>query len=510
MDECRLIYRRQFLLSREPITQLSYWNHFELRNKSHLYVHPDLNVCLKECPDRQLVLIGYIFDYQGTTKTDEDIIDDIMAKIDSFGSLVKILKRYAGQYAIIYINREVFNIIHDALGLREIYYCQSVNRVICGSQPNLLKEFGIPRITLTQDKNKKKFYEHDMKKVRAGRLWVGDETYFENVKHLLPNHYLDIRTLETCRYWPNEKIQNLELNVAVDLACNFLRGILKAACNRHDLMMAVTAGTDTRTLLAASKDIKDKIYYFINKHKSLSDRHPDIYVPKAIFQALGLPFHIHELDREVDEMFRNIFLNNVFMASELRLSVIYNVYFKQHSHRLNILGVGEIGRSFFGRRPKNLNGYFLARALKYKDSLYAIEKCQEWLDRTLPAAEEYGVDIMTLLYWEQHLGNWGVVGNSESDIAIEEFDPFNSHYLYETLLGVNKKFTKYGHNILFKEMIRNMWPVLIEFPINPPYRFYDRLRNWLIKYNLFDPIRNLVYKIDWLKFKVKQIREREL
>ena len=349
-----------------------------------------------------------------------------------------------------------------------------------------------------------------MKRVRAGRLWVGDETYFENVKHLLPNHYLDIRTLEACRYWPNEKIHNLELNVAVDLACRFLRGILQAACNRHDLMMAVTAGTDTRTLLAASRDIKDKVYYFINKHKNLSDKHPDIYVPKAIFKAIDLPFHIHEPNPEVDEMFKNIFLNNVFMASELRLSVIYDVYFKQHSHRLNILGVGEIGRGFFGRRPKNLNGYFLARALKYKDSSYAVEKCQEWLDRTLPAAEEYGVDIMTLLLWEQLLGNWGVVGNSESDIAIEEFDPFNSHYLYETLLGVNKKFTKYGHNILFKEMIRNMWPMLIEFPINPPYRFYDRLRNWLIKYSLFDPIRNLVYKIDWLRFKARQKRGREL
>ena len=45
---------------------------------------------------------------------------------------------------------------------------------------------------------------------------------------------------------------------------------------------------------------------------------------------------------------------------------------------------------------------------------------------------------MTGFYWEHMLGNWGTVGNSESDIAIEEINPFNSHLLYEIFLELKK------------------------------------------------------------------------
>ena len=138
--------------------------------------------------------------------------------------------------------------------------------------------------------------------------------------------------------------------------------------------------------------------------------------------------------------------------------------------------------------------------MKIKNSPYAVEQCQRWLDGTLPAARRFGVNILTLLLWEQLLGNWGTVGNSESDIAIEEFDPYDSHYLYETLLGVDKRYSKYGNSILFREMIRNMWPELLEYPINPPYKKSDYLRIILTKTGILAPLKSLTYKVDRLRF----------
>ena len=101
---------------------------------------------------------------------------------------------------------------------------------------------------------------------------------------------------------------------------------------------------------------------------------------------------------------------------------------------------------------------------------------------------------MTLLLWEQLLGNWGAVGNAESDIAIEEFDPYDSHALYEIFLGVDPALLKADHGLLFKEMIRRMWPELLAWPFNPPGKtMSERLAGWLKQAGLYGMLQQAKY-----------------
>jgi hypothetical protein len=500
MKEEILRFRRQFLISRSSISNLSHWNCLLLRNQYQVYSHPDLEVAVHEQSNRKAVLLGYIFDPIHPEKRNEDILATIMNESDTFVSFIQAIKYYAGRYVFIYMDDNSFNVIHDPLAIREVYYATAQNRVVCGSQPNLLAEFSAPRLDETSNPDIQNFYEYDMKKVRLGKFWVGDETFYSGVNHLLPNHYFDIANMRAKRYWPNQKLESIELNEAVERSCSFLQGIMKAASARYSLMMAVTSGTDSRTLLAASKDVKNKIYFFINKESPLSNKHPDIKIPCGIFKILGIPFHVHSVEGEVDKCFKEIFLNNTFMANDRILSTIYNVYFKHHHEKLNILGVGEIGRGFFGAEPQGLDGFYLARSLKYKYSPYAVNQCEKWLEAVRPVARACGVNIMTLLLWEQLLGNWGAVGNSESDIAIEEFDPYNSHYLYETFLSVDKKHAARGGRFLFELMIKRMWPELLSFPINPPYKASGYLKLVLKKLKLEKIIRELIYRYDRIKY----------
>ncbi len=499
-DKARLLFRRQFLLSRGLLPALSHWTHISLAGGLHIYAHPDLEVHKKEHSGRTLVLLGCIFDPFEPHQGNAEILTELAENAETSESLFDALKKRAGQFVLICLEGGEIMVLHDALGLREVYYCTSQNLIICGSQPNVVSEFSNPPLGISQDEGTRRYHDHDLKRLRAGRFWIGDETYYAEIKHLLPNHYLDVTALAAKRYWPREKLKSIGLEEAVERSCAFLRGVLLAASKRHDLMMAVTAGTDSRTLLAASREITGKIYYFINRHESLTDKHPDIYVPSAMFQKIGVPFHIHDLDGEVDAEFREIFLRNTFLATDKILPAIYGVYFKRHGHKLNVLGVGEIGRTFFGDAPINIDGYYLARSLKAKDSEYAVSQCQRWLADALPAARAHGVNVMTLLLWEQLLGNWGAVGNSESDIAIEEFDPFDSHGLYETLLGVDKAYARYGESVLFKKMINQMWPELLEFPINPPHGRSGYARFFLKKLGIYGPLKALLYKLDRWRF----------
>lgn len=490
-----LQFRRQFILTFVPMTLLAEWKCFHI-DQYYLYAHPDLVVNWVSDSKKTIALIGEIYDSEGPEKGNRDILNDILISADNINCLFLQLKNYTGCYALLYKNNQDAIILHDARALREIYYCTKNNQIVCGSQPNLVSKFSYPEIKPTTDPDLLDFCNNHLWDSR----WVGDETYYENVKHLLPNHYLDITRREASRYWPNEPINRLILEEAVSRSCTYLQGILKAIVHRHPAMMAVTAGTDSRTLLAASKAILDKIYYFINNH-GLGYGNPDISVPNKIFESIRVQFHVHDVPNDVDEEFRQIYFNNIFLANERMLTSIYNIYFKNHSEKIFILGVGEIGRTFYGKEPKKLTSFYMAYKLGYNNCHYVISQCEKILNEILPVARKYGLNVMALFYWEQRLGNWGAVRNSESNIAIEKIDPYDSHFLNEIFMGVDEKYRHYQDTpcIFFREMIRNMWPELLKWPINPPYTIRDKLTRLLIKVGVFELLKDITYLINYLK-----------
>jgi hypothetical protein len=498
----QLRFRRQFLLAKAPITPLPYWQCLQM-GEYYLYAHPDIEVQLLMDARKSMVLIGSIFDPAVPEKGSADILKDVGADVSNVEGLFTRIKRYVGRYALLYKDQKNAVILHDALGLREIYYCTKDHGVVCGSQPNLLVEFANPEIGRTRDPDLLEFYTRHLKDSRwnPNGKWIGDETYYEGVRHLLPNHYLDIHSREARRYWPNEPIKRLSLEDAVSKSCSFLQGTMRAMVHRHSIMMAVTAGKDSRTLLAASRSVKDQIYYFINNHRHMDRNHPDLSVPTKIFESIGVPFHVHEVPTDVDDEFRRIFLSNTFFASERILPAIYNVYFKDHSDKVNILGIGEIGRTRYGKEPKSLNSYRMAYKLGYKEDRYAIRQGEQILTELLPVARQYDLNALTLLYWEHTMGNWGTTGNSESDIAIEEFDPYDSHLLYEIFLGVDDKYTKYDEPILVREMIRAMWPDLLKWPFTPPGRSQDKIIKRLKRIGVYELLKELKYRAYYARYR---------
>ena len=117
------------------------------------------------------------------------------------------------------------------------------------------------------------------------------------------------------------------------------------------------------------------------------------------------------------------------------------------------------------------------------------------MQETKDVAKACNVDIMRLLLWECLLGNWGVVGNSESDIAIEEFNPYDSHYLYEILLSADQT-----QGDLFEAMFKIMWPELLEYPFNPPDSAKDRIKTMLSELGLMKRLKRARYRYDRWKY----------
>lgn len=492
-------YRRQFIITRKPIEALQHWTK-NIINGSFVYSHPDLSATVLETGSQVFILLGDWFDYENTEYSNYNILKNVSGSVLNYENIFEKIKIYSGNFVLLYADSKDFIAVQDSLSLRELYYLTNENQVICGSQPLIIKEFSNPKVIKTENDIINRFYEKEMPLVRNGRLWVGDETLFQNIKHLLPNHFLDINKKNVFRYWPRNIISRKSVEEIVEQSCEILQGTMKALTHRFNIMLAVTAGHDSRTLLAATKKIKNEIYYFINNRGRLKCNSPDIRIPKNIFRDINKPFHIHQVEKSVDETFKDYFFNNVFLAKNEMLPTVYNVYEKNHSNKVNVLGVGEIGRALWGDAPKVITPYYLAYVLNYKNSVYAVEQCSKWLKEVNNICTQYDININTLLLWEQLLGNWGAVGNSESDISIEEYDPFNSHLMYENLLSVNIK-SICNPEVLFHEMIKYMWPELLKYPINPPFGFVANVKQILKRLNVFVWIKRGLFHCYYLYYK---------
>ena len=65
------------------------------------------------------------------------------------------------------------------------------------------------------------------------------------------------------------------------------------------------------------------------------------------------------------------------------------------------------------------------------------------------------------------MGNWQSQGQLEWDIVQEVFTPFNNREIIDLMLGTKPEYRKGPDYILFKEVMRNLWPEVLSVPINP-------------------------------------------
>lgn len=159
--------------------------------------------------------------------------------------------------------------------------------------------------------------------------WPGRGSPFTGVEHLLPNHLLDLTRGTVHRYWPDRDLPLLPLNNAVEVVAGTVRGIMASAATRFDLSISITAGVDSRLVLAASRDIANRVTYVTVRQLSMRDDHPDIAVPAALLSRLGLRHEVIRVTPFVGPGFASAFRASTPLAHshyEADAAAIFSTY----------------------------------------------------------------------------------------------------------------------------------------------------------------------------------------
>jgi len=485
-----LYYRRQFILSSLPIEMQKNWKKVKLNESLNLTCHPDLECIDVKKGDIRLILLGFILNPYDPGLSNRQILEKLVSSITCFEELIKGVYSLAGRWVLIFISPSQFKIIHDAAGMRQVFYSFYNDQYVLASQPHVIAT----QLNLKRDKNQDILqFLNTLSTSNMEKRWIGDGTPYENVFHLLPNHYLDLKNKTCPRYFPEKNLEPIDLDTAIPIVCELLKGIITAISQRSNLTMAITGGWDSRTILSACKNIKNDIYFYIQKYQGMTDRHLDIKIPRKLLKQLGLKFHIHDCNHyDNNSEFFEIIKKNCFMLQTEKKLPLYYDFFSNFKHdQVNLSGVvAEMCRRPYGY------GVFtpvipekLAARHGFENDPYVTEVLKNWID-DLPdfLSEDFA---LVLDFMENSIGNWGAMFPTELDIALEEFYPFNCRELLCTCFSVDNQYKGKKESQLFRGIIQNLWPELLRAQFNIDFKTQILCKVKRIRNIFFHPLKSI-------------------
>lgn len=466
-DHERLVYRRQFVLGPRPLLGFASWKSVEIRDGICLTLHPDLNSLQIRSHDKSLTLLGYILDPLNQEADDSVVVKELLPQLCSESEPVKSLQsinRFGGRWILIADNGTDIRLVSDALAQRQIYYtCPQVQgKTWCASQPGILASL----LQLEPGKEAADFVETQKNGGQAEYWFPNNLTPYDEIKLLLPNHYLDLISGRAQRFWPCDKLGQSSIRAAAEAGADLIRGMVASAANRFPLEVLITAGWDSRVVLAATKGLDCGIRFFT--FVSESSNVVDVEVPAKLLPKLGRTHQTLRVPSSLDPTFKELYLRNVAAAHEVWAPIAQALYDFCRPSSLRVSGSGsETVRQQF--RPLISDGVtpeILAR-FAHAQSRFATDAFARWLAGT-PANR--GLNLLDLFYWEQKCGQWLAIGQVEWDMIGESFAPFNCRELLAVLLSAKERYRVPPHYKLYRILIKCLWPAALSEPINPHKR----------------------------------------
>jgi len=461
----------QFLLGSDFATGLSGWK-FHAAISRKLSLHPDLAHTRVVDGARELTLIGHMLDPFAPAAGNEEILLRLLGRYVNRTALIDATASLGGRWVLIAASEEEKFLYNDALGLRQVFYTAPHDKgdVWAMSQPGLCAEM----LALPPDPEAVRFTQSHVFLSHPEYRWPGEATAFKAVRHLLPNHWLDLKTGTSRRYWPVQPVAVVEYEAAIERLSVLLPGIIRAAAQRFELALALTAGLDSRLVLAAAREIRDRLSFVTVQQNKMQDDHQDLMVPARLLEGLGLPHEFIRASATMTADFSRVFKRGVYLAHDHYGPDAEAIL--MHFSRIKAILTGsgaEVGRCSFRKElpfseSRTVTPANLAALQRMGNEPFALRHFEHWLN---DAAPRHNVKLLDLFEWEQGHGNWLAMTQLEFDIAwCEIITPYNCREVLTTLLGVDERYRSAPDYILFKRLIAKLWPELLGEPINPPPR----------------------------------------
>lgn len=435
---------RQFIVSRRPVPTAEKWKVDRLLGW-HLQYHPELSFCPIDSSDGNSIgwLIGF--------PTCEGTVVRNRFQLDRLSDLYQL----GGPWNAFLLDRGQVYI--DSFGHAPLVYSEEAQVVT--TNPELVPGASInePLVALMN--------------VPADNNWFPfGLTPRKGVSRVLPNHYLDLHAWQAKRHWPGNNTCRKPISVegAAHVVARVIKQNVEAVRPYFRLLLPLTAGSDSRMILACLREQVDQIQCFTH------DSHPvtgllDFELASEIARRHDLN-HTAFQSQPATEKEKQIWLERTgrSLAGGERLPSFQN----QNANLTKLAGVG--GGLLKGSRYRHHANPPLLRYDRLKSHPSAQDLLEElklpynqtvlcaanrWLEGL---SDQEPATIWDLLSNEQRIGCWhGPIPFGDRHVILW---PLAHRDVLDVVLrlGPEEKIRRTVH----QRVIENEWPDLLDLPVN--------------------------------------------
>lgn len=310
--------------------------------------------------------------------------------------------------------------------VREPFFTTEEDGVALASQPGLLTRLPAVRRDEALERG---FHSAD----NRADSWPLTLTPFRTVRQLLPNHHLELDGGEVQRFWPRQPLASQSPTVAAALCRTELTGTIDALVRRGNCALPLTGGIDSRALLAAAGENRERL-----RLTRVTGYHLPFYdalIPRKLARRIHAPLHVVRARRAPDSIRRFVSVNTSGLWWDPADYMIHS--FRSIDCDYLLLGqCSEITRCFYypsGDPPDQATAEWLAQQAKFGRNSIAIGEIDDWLQRLPESAMSLVAD---LFYWEHRVGNWAAMLATALDSFFTPVFPYNNRRLLATMLGL--------------------------------------------------------------------------
>ena len=475
----------QYILCQNATNVPSTW---QTKNYGNWYLGHDKSLPVGELQDTNSKFIGWLLGYPIDRKG--NLINHLKLNIaaesdDLISKFETSIYELGGRFVAVLLSQTTSRLYLDPIGSLATVYCPQ--QQIVASTTTLIP------YTKKCDDNRELIEQ--LKITQRDGWYPFGLTPRNGIARLLPNHFLDLRQWQTRRHWPNWDAncqQPFDWRIRdryITEIANILTRQIGAIARTYPIYMSLTAGRDSRMLLACAKQHLDQIVFFTREIPDDSAK-LDCEIASTLAHKFGLNHRLLPYQKATEtELNQWLAQTGYCVAGRVWRSV--RTLKKLKGDRIYLPGlVAEVGRAYYWMNhdtsDEPISAVELLARLKMPITPLFQQKAQQWLSQ-LPTKNRF--QVLDFLYLEQRLGCWaaplhyGLVNNSFC------LSPFVHRRILEIMLSLPVTYRK--NQLLAKDLVQQQWPELLELPFNE----YVGIKSYLHLYSLKKKLKKLLLNL---------------
>lgn len=438
------------------------WPHIGC-GKWYMASHPSLPA-LKICEERTGIFVGYMVGWPVSPEGRVMQKHIVLPTGESETTLHDELYRYAGSWAcMIHVEGE-WRLYGDPFHSIPIVYHTDLH--VIASSTGLIPG---------EERSKHEALVDALDIPNQDNWYPFGLTPYHECRRLLPNHYLKIDTKQVVRHWPHSDTfghysgSDIRSTVIKKLSKN-----IRAFVENGVPYLSLTAGRDSRVLLACSREVKDQI-------SCHTIRIPDEGA-RIDFQVAGYIAKTFDLERkgqhfvkpDPDDLEQWLARTGRCVAGRTWHNV--TTLRQLHAGRARFEGIGgEIGRAYCHRSTDDRETRFTPTELVKRLNLPVTEElCKAARNWLADAPDLDAFRLLDLLYIEQRIGCWGSVTSLGHADSAQTMFPFCDREIVHALVSLDEEDKRSEE--WMTDIIRATWPELLHIPFDQ-YVGWARVKN---------------------------------